>query len=148
MLSNLDMAWATRAGGGGRTERRYLDFLIDGVALCPALGVDLIPPFGWFALETQLAMIERLRRKLPPDLPQGRTAICICPECGDLGCGAIGLSVGGGAGTIEWKDFGVQNDYEEATHREGFEGLGPFTFDGAQYHALLLRLRSLVTHAQ
>ena len=98
MLSSLDVTWATRVGGGGRTERRYLDFVIDGVALCSRFRADFIPPLGWFAVEEQLAAIERLRRKVPPDLACYRTALCICPECGDLGCRAISLSVEGGAG--------------------------------------------------
>jgi hypothetical protein len=47
MLSSLDVIWATRAGGGGRTERHYLDFVIDGVALCSQFSADFIPPLGW-----------------------------------------------------------------------------------------------------
>ncbi len=144
MVSSLDVAWATRVGGGGRTERRYLDFVIDGVALCSRFDADFIPPLGWFAVEEQLATIERLRRKMPPVLAHNRTVLCICPECGDLGCGAISLLVEGRAGEIEWKDFGIQNDFEDVIHRQGFEGVGPFTFDGAQYHALFSRVRSLI----
>ncbi len=146
MVSSLDVTWATRVGGGGRTERRYLDFVIDGVSLCSRFDADFIPPLGWFTVEAQLAMIERLRRKLPPDLAHDRTSLCICPECGDLGCGAISVSVEGGAGVVEWKDFGIQNNYEDAIHRQGFEGIGPFTFDGARYHALLTRVRSLIAN--
>jgi hypothetical protein len=146
MLSNLDVAWSTRVGGGGRTERRYLDFVVDGVVLCSRFSADFIPPLGWFVLEAQLAMFERLRRKMPPDLAQGRTSICICPECGDLGCGAISLSIEGGAGVVEWKDFGIQNNYEDVVHRRGFEGVGPFSFDGGRYHALLTRVRSMIAN--
>jgi hypothetical protein len=80
MLSSLDLTWATRVGGEGRTERRYLDFVIDGVALCSRFRADFIPPLGWFADEEQLATIERLRRKMPPDLARYRTALCICPD--------------------------------------------------------------------
>ena len=40
MYSSLDVTWATRVGGGGRTEQRYLDFVIDGVALCSRFDVD------------------------------------------------------------------------------------------------------------
>ena len=144
-MSSLDVTWATRAGGGGRTERRYLDFVIDGVALCSRFNADFIPPLGWFTVVEQLATIERLRCRMPPNLPHHRTALCICPECGAIGCGAISLSVEGGAGVVEWKDFGIQNNHEDVIHRQGFEGVGPYTFDGAQYHALFARLRSLVT---
>jgi hypothetical protein len=44
-LSSLDVIWSTRVGGGGRTERRYLDLIIDGVPLSTRLGADLISPF-------------------------------------------------------------------------------------------------------
>lgn len=144
MVSSLDVTWATRVGGGGRTERHYLDFVVDGVSLCSRFNADFIPPLGWFTVEAQLTMIERLRRKQPPELAHNRTVLCICPECGDLGCGAISLTVEGGAGVIEWKDFGIQNNYEDVIHRQGFEEVGPFTFDGAQYHSLFARVRSLV----
>ena len=144
MVSSLDVTWATRVGGGGRTERRYLDFVIDGASLCSRFDADFIPPLGWFTVEAQVATIERLCRKMPPDLARNRTTLCICPECGDLGCGAISLSVEGGAGVIEWKDFGIQNNYEDVIHRQGFEGVGPFTFDGAKYHSLFARVRSLI----
>lgn len=145
MVSSLEVTWATRVGGGGRTERRYLDFVIDGVSLCSRFHADFIPPLGWFMVEAQLATIERLRRKMPPELAHERTALCICPECGDLGCGAISLSVGGGAGVIKWQDFGIQNNYEDVIQRQGFEEVGPFTFDGAKYHLLFARVRSLIT---
>jgi hypothetical protein len=144
MLSSIDVIWASRVGGGGRTERRYLDFVIDGVKLCSRFNADFIPPFGWFTVDQQLATIERLRRKKMPDLGHNRTSLCICPECGDLGCGAISVSVEGGAGIVEWKDFGIQNNYEDTIHRQDFKGIGPFTFDGARYHSLFAHIRSLV----
>jgi len=60
----------------------------------------------WFTVEAQLAMIERLRRKLSPDLAQDRTSLCICPECATLGCGVISLVVEGGAGVCRVEGFG------------------------------------------
>jgi hypothetical protein len=107
---------------------------------------DFIPSLGWFIVEEQLSTIERLRRKMPSELARNRTILCICPECGDLGCGAITVCVEGGAGVVEWKDFAIQNNYEDVIHRQGFEGIGPFTFDGAQYHALFTRVRSLIAN--
>ena len=31
----------------------------------------------------------RLLGRLPADLPPGRVAVFVCPECADLGCGAV-----------------------------------------------------------
>ena len=141
MVSTLDVVWTTRAGGGGRTERRFLDFVIDGVALSTRLNADYISPFGWFDAPEQDASIDRLLRNKPPDMPHGRTSLYICPECGDLGCGAITLSVARGPGVIIWKDFGIENNSWDMVQTEGFENIGPFTFDGSRYHEIFARLR-------
>ena len=144
MTSTLDVAWTTRSGGGGRTERRFLDLVIDGVALSSRLDVDFISPFGWCDTDEQEASIARLLTKSPPDLAHGRTTLYICPECGDLGCGAVTLLVERGPGVIIWKNFGFQNNYDETVHTLGFETIGPFTFDSKQYHELFERVRQLI----
>jgi hypothetical protein len=143
----LDVVWTTRAGGGGRTERRFLDFVIDGVALSSRLDTDFISPFGWFDPNEQENSIARLLRKSPPDVAHGRTTLYICPECGDLGCGAVTLLIERGPGIIIWKNFGIQNSYDETVHKEGFEDIGPFTFDGRQYRELFERVRRVISSA-
>jgi hypothetical protein len=112
VTSILDVVWNTRSGGGGRTERRFLDFVVDGVPLSSQFDADFISPFGWFDVNEQRATIDRLLRKCPPDVAHGRTSLYVCAECGDLGCGAVTLFVQGGAGVIVWKDFGIQSNYE------------------------------------
>jgi len=144
MISTLDVVWTTRAGGLGRTERRFLDFVIDGVLLSSRLNVDSITPFGWVDAGEHEASIDRLLRKSPPNMAHGRTTLYICPECADLGCGAVTLSVQREAGVIIWKDFGFQNNYDDAVHTDGFENVGPFTFDARQYHELFERVRAKV----
>jgi hypothetical protein len=144
VTSTLDVVWTTRSGGGGRRERRYLDFVIDGVTLSSRLNADFISPFGWLDADEQEASIDRLLRKSPPDMPQARTTLYVCPECGDIGCGAVTLSVQRGDGIIIWKNFGVQNNYEDVVHTDGLEDIGPFTFDGRQYHELFERVRRLI----
>jgi hypothetical protein len=45
--SKLELRWRVRSGGGGRTERRYLDFLVDGISLYDRLVVgDQVGPQG------------------------------------------------------------------------------------------------------
>ena len=143
MISTLDLAWMFRSGGGGRTERHFIDFVIDGVPLSSRFNVDFISPFGWFDTDEQEASIARLLRKSPPNMAHGRTTLYICPECGDLGCGAVTLLIERDPGVIIWKNFGIQNNYDEAVHTEGFENIGPFTFDGRQYHELFEQVRRL-----
>lgn len=144
VISTLDIVWMTRSGGTGRTERRYLDFVIDEVPLSARLNVDFISPIGWFDAGEQEASIDRLLGKSPPDMPDARATLYICPECGDLGCGAVTLLVQREANVIIWKDFGIQNNYEDVIHRDDFQNIGPFTFDASQYHALFERVRRTI----
>ena len=143
MTSTLEVVWATRPGGGGRTERRFLDFIVDGVALSSLFDADFISPFGWLDANEQSASIDRLLRKSPPDVSGGRITLYICPECGDLGCGAVTLSVQSEAGVIIWRDFGIQNNYEDMVHTDGFQNIGPFVFDADEYHEFFERIRSI-----
>ena len=140
MISTLELVWTTRIGGGGRTERRFLDFVIDGAPLSSLLDADFISPFGWLDADTRKADIERLLGKSPPDMAHGRTSLYICPECGDLGCGAVTVLIERGERVVIWKDFGIQNNYEDAVYTEGLDNIGPFTFDSRQYDELFQRL--------
>jgi len=79
----------------------------------------------------------------PPQL-QGRTAMYVCAECGDLGCGAVTAVVEVGSCEVVWRDFGYQNDYEPFAQDAVLRGVGPFTFDRAAYSAVLSQFRSLV----
>jgi hypothetical protein len=144
VISTLDVVWTTRSGGLGRTERSYLDFVVDGVPLSSRFDVDLISPFGWLDVEEQEASIARLLTDRPPDLPNGRSALYVCPECGDLGCGAVTLSVERGPGVFIWKNFGFENNYEDVVHTRGYEDIGPFTFDDAQYRQVFERVRRFI----
>jgi len=139
--STLEVVWADRPGGGGATGRRYLDFVVDGVALSTVLKGDVISPLGWGNADEQILALDRLLRRTSPDLPEGRVSLYVCPECGDLGCGAVSVIVDGAPGSVIWRDFAFQNNYEDAVHRSGYEELGPFRFDGRTYHELLQRLR-------
>ena len=141
MISTLDVVWTTRSGGIDRLQRRYLDFVIDGVALSSRFNVDFISPLGWSDADEEEASIDRLLGKSPPNMPNARTTLYVCPECGDLGCGAVTLLVQSEADVIIWKDFGFENNYEDAVHTEGFQDIGPFTFDANQYREVFERIR-------
>lgn len=137
--------WTTRSSGLGRTQRRYLDFVIDGVPLSSLLTVDFISPFGWLDAREQEATIDRLLGKSPPDMPGGRNTLYVCPECADIGCGAVTLLIERGPDHIIWKDFGFENNYDDVGHTADFQDIGPFTFDLRPYHELFERLLLLIT---
>jgi hypothetical protein len=65
----------------------------------------------------------------------------VCPECGDLDCGAVSLVVERGPAVVIWRDFAFQSTREGGAQRAGLEGVGPFVFAGREYHDLLVRLK-------
>jgi hypothetical protein len=114
--------------------------LLDGVPFSSIAKSDVISPFGWVVQEQEAAAIDRLLLRAPADLPEGRVSFYVCPECGDLGCGAVSLTVEAVSGSFIWRDFGFQNSYENVIHRQGLDDVGPFFFDESEYRAFFQAL--------
>lgn len=76
-----------------------------------------------------------------PDLASGRVPIFICPECGDLGCGAITVVVERHRDTVIWRDFGWDVNYDTGEDHIRLQ-IDPLVFDRAQYEA---ELRHFIT---
>src|SRR4026208_1110056 len=93
VLSRLELAWRIRQGAETRKHRDYLDFVIDGRSLGDLLGAaqsDLIGRLGWGDLRGYDYQFKRqLLLESPSELETGRQLLYVCPECGDVGCGAI-----------------------------------------------------------
>src|SRR5882672_6524656 len=94
-------------GGASKSERHFLDFVINGQSLWEKVG-------------------------RPRDLVS-----VICYECGDIGCGAVTAMVVRDGQAIVWKDFGYENDYEEKVLLDDYKQVGPYTFDLAEYESTL-----------
>ena len=131
-VSELKLQWKRREGGGGRTQRDFLDFVADGQPLSELVG-DYISCLGWLGGEENAKAVRRLLLEEPSDLPNSRRTLYICPECGDIGCGALSAVVEQLGNKIIWRDFGFENNYENVIHRTGFEHIGPYTFDQRSY---------------
>src|ERR1043165_3748767 len=131
--STFELRWASRAGGGDKTTRQYFDYIVDGKPLSALLSsnrLDLIGRLGWGVLTDQLRSVDRLLLRDTPDLSNNRYMILICPECGDIGCGAITAVIDKTDEHFIWKDFGYENNYEDDMPRlKEFVGIGPFHFD-------------------
>jgi hypothetical protein len=133
-------------GGARQTQRRFLDFQIDDVALGEAVRgwADVVSvlvtdwPAGFPAEE-----VGQLLGEVASPLPDGRVALYVCPECGDLGCGAVTAVVDRVDREVVWRDLGWQTNYDPGVELEAFAELGPFRFDAAQYEAVL---RPLLDH--
>ena len=135
-VSTIRLEWKRRPGGGGRTQRDFLDFIVDDKSLSEMVG-DQISCLGWFVADENVRAVRKLLLEEPAELPDNRRALYVCPECGDLGCGAVSLVVEVVGNKIIWRDFGYENDYEGVVHREGFEALGPFAFNRTDYENVI-----------
>jgi hypothetical protein len=65
----------------------------------------------------------------PPDTEDGRVLLYVCPECGDIGCGAYAVRVERGSGVVRWVDFAYVNGYEPPAPVQ----LQSFEFDEREY---------------
>lgn len=85
---------------------------------------------GW-DLDAGLAWLESLRLEGAGGFPDGRAAVLVCQECGDLECGALSVEVTRNLTTVRWSDFGWQVPREQ-----GFKPLDvplQFEFEAVEY---------------
>jgi len=146
-----DEPWATG-------PRRQLDFVVDDVALSERLVATPAPDAASSWLEDPFDMpsvadltrpssaaadLRRLAGVEPRDdeswaLANGRLPLYVCPECGDLGCGAITVHVDHTEpGRVTWSGLRHENGYEPADDLD-LSAAGTFIFDADAYRQVLL----------
>ncbi|MCM2386792.1 oxidoreductase [Streptomyces albipurpureus] len=150
--TTFGLAPAMRAGGvlaSGvfKTHRDFMDFIVDGQPLLFQLSdLDAVSPLASdvppaiFTAEVRTLLLEA-----PAPLADGRCVIYACPECADLGCGAVTAVIERDGADIVWRDFAWQTSEQADLEREGYEGIGPFRFRGDVYRAELERLIAATT---
>lgn len=141
MIGNniLTFEWKRREGGKGKTERDYLDFVIDGEPLSEKIQGDFVSCLAWSDKE-DTEVVRRLLLKDETDFPNSRQSLYGCAECGDLGCGAVSALIEETTGDrIVWRDFGYQNNYEETVYFNYTE-LKLFSFDKVEYEKVIKNL--------
>jgi len=144
-LSTLDLAIRQRPlvkspSGTFQSERNYIDFVIDGQSLAERARYDLVSVLckEW-TLEEREKSVRRLLGEEPADSPDDRRSLLVCAECGDIGCGAISISLNLSDKTVLWREFGYQNNYEPEISGEHLKNLGPLEFDIDDYKSKLVR---------
>ena len=148
-ISNLSTQRAERPAlrlglGAWQTGRVYADFVVDDSSLSVAVRKrgDLISRLGWGSLEWQDGSIATLLLQSPPDFPWGggRTALYVCPACGNLQCGAVTAVIERESDEVIWRDFGYETgldiDSPELDTKE-LRQLGPFRFRWPTYEAAI-----------
>jgi hypothetical protein len=138
-FSKLELVRRTRSGGSGRTRREYLDFVVDGQSLHDLLDPgDLIGCLGWQSEKSDDILKERLLLKQPSEIGGNRYLIYVCPECGDIGCGAITVQIQKSRQGVVWSSFIFQNNFTEAMSvNESYSHVGPYVFDKHQYWSVI-----------
>lgn len=114
-----------------------VDFRIDDESLLRMLcragaPSDVMGVFQIGRNDSNLAVAARLFGDAAPDTAEERVLLYVCAECGDIGCGAIGVRVTVGNAMVVWSDFAVENGYEAAIP---ISGVGPFEFEVSKYRA-------------
>ncbi|MCX5229932.1 hypothetical protein [Streptomyces sp. NBC_00233] len=157
VYTTLDLAPAVLPDGGGalpgalaRPRPEDVDLVVDGRALLHRLdeaeGVDTVSPLAGDLPPALRA--EHVRGLLAPDvdagpvapLPDGRRVIYSCPDCADLGCGAVTAVVEHDGEDVVWRDFAWQTGPTADPAREGYPGVGPYRFHRSTYRTVLQRL--------
>ena len=122
------------------TERRSTDFAVDGHSLLQALvkvdggHADFMGCFVKGCLEQSAKSAAAFLLQAPAQTGSGRVLIYICPECGDIGCGAYSVRISASDSTYIWESFAYENGYEEP---RAIEGVGPFKFDKHLYESAI-----------
>ena len=140
-LSPLVRSGVRMSAGARKSERHFLDFVVNGRSLWQAVGEgnDTVSILcAEFVMDETIAALERLLLQREADIPSGRRSLFVCAECGDLGCGAITALMVKDGNSILWKDLGRENNYEKEVEVGPFRNIGPFAFDAARYQYVLL----------
>ncbi len=122
--------------GTSKSERQFFDFIISGKSLRQILKItdrDLIGVLGWGENKIfEQRQINEFIGVEKPEIKTVRTKFYVCPECGELDCGAITGKIEFTENHIIWKDFGYENNLSEPDF-DIYENIGPFTFERIKY---------------
>ncbi|MEV2216703.1 oxidoreductase [Streptomyces sp. NPDC050997] len=145
--ATFGLAPAMRAGGvladgGYQVHRDFVDFIVDGRPLLFQLSdLDAVSPLASDvppAIFT--AQVRSLLLETGAPLPDGRYVVYGCPECEDLACGAVTAVIEHDGDDFIWRDFAWQTDERADLELNGYHGIGPFRFHGAEYRTALAAL--------
>lgn len=142
--ATFGLAPAMRAGGvltngDYQVHRDFVDFVVDGRPLLFQLSdLDAVSPLASDvppAIFT--AQVRGLLLEADAPLDGGRHVIYGCPECEGIECGAVTALIEREGDDYVWRDFAWQTGEQADLERNGYHGIGPFRFHGAEYRSAL-----------
>jgi hypothetical protein len=135
-----------KADSGGKHERFTVDFLVNGMSLYDLLSVHKLDLVGRFSQGAQVWNEESANiflTKQSADLESGRIMLYVCPECGDIGCGAITVTITKFEDSYTWTDFRYENDYDpQMMDLDSYRAIGPFRFRVDEYCEAIERAKA------
>jgi hypothetical protein len=144
MVDQLDIALIHREAELGKHPRRSVDFVVNGNSLFELVNAKQLDMCGRFSSDLGSVQNELIQLVFqtgtPSDKSPNRIMLFVCPECGDLSCGAITFTIIRENDTVTWSDFAYENDYDDSmTDFTSFVGIGPFTFSLSDYLNVISR---------
>ncbi|WP_432188579.1 oxidoreductase [Streptomyces sp. Tue6028] len=142
--ATFGLAPAMRAGGvlangDYQVHRDFVDFIVDGRPLLFRLSdLDAVSPLASDvppAIFT--AQVRSLLLEAEAPLDGDRYIIYGCPECASLECGAVTAVIERDGDDYVWRDFAWQTGEPADLELNGYHGIGPFRFHGAEYRSAL-----------
>ncbi|MDX3691783.1 oxidoreductase [Streptomyces europaeiscabiei] len=147
--ATFGLAPAMRAGGvlangDYQVHRDFVDFIVDGRPLLFQLSdLDAVSPLASDVPPSIFtAQVRSLLLEAEAPLTRGRYVIYGCPECADLACGAVTAVIERDGEDYVWRDFAWQTEEKADLKLNGYTGIGPFRFHGADYRSALQSLLS------
>lgn len=136
----------TSSGIDTTQERHSVDFTANGASLLTTIvkvdggHADFMGCLVRGFPEQNAQAAGRLTCAESPDTESGRVLLYVCPECGDIGCGAYSAFVERAGDTYVWRDFAYENDYEDP---RPIPDVGPYVFERSLYEAEIARAGAL-----
>jgi hypothetical protein len=114
IMDTIIIADVHRRGGLDWRERHSVDFIVNGVSLHEMTGAkkkDMCGRFSFDLPDWNHSSSASLLLEGEPDkwLDSGQFMIFVCPECADLGCGAIICTIERTDSGFMWKNFAYDN---------------------------------------
>lgn len=134
----LSLIPAVRAPGPETSERHFLEYKVGRRSLSDVVELgDFISVLGWLPRELEQQHARRLLMRLPAPFRSGRVPIYVCPECGDLGCGAVTARIHRVGTQVTWSDFAQEGPQREPIALDQSDDPREFTFEWDSYRQLL-----------